>query len=119
MSAAVSVQSSRTSNGTSTVYTVPANSFLVCTIYMASQPDGGGTVSPHRLTIGGENIANLAVTGSHIFSGSLTSQVGVTMEAPLPNTFTVGPGETIQHTANFAGTGSATCKVVGTLFVNT
>ncbi len=118
ISAAVSTSSARTSNGTSTVYTVPAECFLVCSIHLSSQPDGGGTVA-HSLLIGGETIGVLNVTGAHIFSGTTTGTSGTNHQTPIPHTFFVGPGETIQHTLTLAGTGSATVKVVGTLFINT
>ena len=118
ISAAVSVSSSRTTNGTSTVYTVPANCFLACSIHMISLPNGGSTIAPHNLIIGGETVSNLGVSGSSLYSGLLTSQSAVLHEAPLANTFFVGPGETISHSATFAGTGTAIVRVVGTLFIN-
>lgn len=101
---AVNTSATRTTNGSTTLYTVPANSYLHCSLITSG---GLAAFDNAIVTIGGVTIVNAG-------GGSSPASFGL----PGFNYF-IGPGSAIILSTSFFSSGSIGLAIVGTLFTNT
>lgn len=111
ISGAVSAAQNQYSNGTVTLYTVPANSYVIfsfsCDVYTTSDKA--------LLKIGGQAMAQINL----LTSGTPTSPQSYQLNAPtIVTNLYAGPGQTIEVTATVGVGGQVNSRIAGVLFTN-